>query len=37
MRYTEVVFVHTVGFGRHVVQSGASGAQNVDTVFFMLG
>jgi hypothetical protein len=36
-RYTEVVILHPVGSTGHVVQSGASGAQNVEALFFMLG
>jgi hypothetical protein len=36
-RYAEVVFLHLVGSARHVVHFGASGVQNIDTLFFMLG
>jgi hypothetical protein len=35
-RYTELVFLYPMGFTGHVMHSGASGAQNVDTLFFML-
>jgi hypothetical protein len=34
--YTELVFSHLVGSAGHVVRSGASDEQNIDTLFFML-
>jgi hypothetical protein len=36
-RYTELVFLHSVGFMGHVVHSGASEARNIDVLFFMHG
>jgi hypothetical protein len=35
--YAEVVFLHLVGSAGHVVYCGASGAPNVDALFFFLG
>jgi hypothetical protein len=35
-RYTKIVFLHPEGSG-HVVHSGASGVQNIGTLFFMVG
>jgi hypothetical protein len=36
-RYTKIVCLHPVGSGGHVVNSSASGAQNIDALIFMLG
>jgi hypothetical protein len=35
-RYHELMFLHLVGYAGHVVRSGASEAQNVNTLFFIL-
>jgi hypothetical protein len=34
--YAELVFLHSVGSGGHVVHSSASGARNANALFFML-
>jgi hypothetical protein len=36
-RYATLMFFHLVGSTGHVVQCSASGAQNVDALFFLLG
>jgi hypothetical protein len=35
--YTDLVFLHLVGSSVHIVDSIASGARNINAVFFMLG
>jgi hypothetical protein len=35
--YIEVVFLHPMGSAGHNVQSGATGPQNINALFFMLG
>jgi hypothetical protein len=35
-RYAQLVFLHPVGSASHVVDSGASGARNDNTLFFLL-
>jgi hypothetical protein len=34
--YVKLVFLHPVGSAGHVVQCGASGARNIDALFFLL-
>jgi hypothetical protein len=35
-RYGEIVFLHPVKFVGHIVHSGTSGEQNIDTLFFLI-
>jgi hypothetical protein len=37
IRYDKLEFLHPMGSMGHVLHSGASGAQNIDTLFLMLG
>jgi hypothetical protein len=36
-RYAELVFLHLVGYGGHIMHHDVSGLQNVDSLFFILG
>jgi hypothetical protein len=36
-RYVKIVILHPVGSAGHVVHSGASGGQNINALFFLLG
>jgi hypothetical protein len=36
-RYVELVFFPPMGYAGHIVHSGASVTQNINTIFFMLG
>jgi hypothetical protein len=35
--YIELVFLDPMGSARHIMQSGVSGARNINTLFFLLG
>jgi hypothetical protein len=36
-QYTELVFLHPLGFAGHIVHSGVFGPRHIDALFFMLG
>jgi hypothetical protein len=36
-RYAELVFLHLVGYGGHIMHHDVSGLQNIDSLFFILG
>jgi hypothetical protein len=35
--YAELLFLYPVGFAGHIMHSSATGAGNIDVLFFMLG